>query len=150
MSEVKLADLIDTRTTLPAVPVKYPASATFTVLVRPIASQLAEIVEEASYWEWDLEQMKKVKKLDQTRYLQLLGARAIANWSGLGAADLKRLVVIKNPKQLWKLGKAEIPFDGAARDLLLMHSPAFRAWIERLIVDIEHYNAERGAEAEKK
>jgi hypothetical protein len=147
---IALAELIDFRDELPPIWVAYPGSGTFRLLIRPIAGRLQEIVHQATEPVWDEALMRKRPELNREKYLRLYGEAAIVDWQGLSADDLKRLVPIKEPGSLRRLGKRTIPFDAGARMLLLTRSPGFSAWLDRVVVDIELYNLEREEQAEKK
>lgn len=147
---MQLAELIDTRETLPPVWIAYPGSVTFRVLVRPVASRLQEIVNSATELQWDMSIMRQKPVVNQDKYTQLLGHAAIESWEGLTGKDLRRLVPLTDPKIVRSAGRNEIAFDEKARALLLRHSVPFRSWIEQKAVDIERYNIEREEQSEKK
>jgi len=149
MDELNLADIIDTRDEQPPIWVAYPGSATFTVLVRPIGGKQQELMQAATEPQWDLAMMKKRQVLNAAKYLELFGSHVVVDWRGLTVADLRRLVLIDNWKKL-KGFSGEIAFDATSRQLLMTWAPGFTAWLNRVTNDIERFNAEREAEAEKK
>lgn len=128
--------------------VAYPESATFQVLVRPIGNKQAEFFEKAREVGWDETTMERKITINEDAYLRLFADWVIAGWKGLTLADLKRLVLLKNPKKLKDL-TGEIACDETAKLLLLKHAPAFSAWINRVATDIERFNRER-EEGQKK
>ena len=144
-----LADLIDTRLEQPPVWIAYPGSQTFQVLVRPLGNRREEFVEKAQKIDWDTAHMARRVVVDQEQYLKLFCAWVIVDWQGLTVADLRRLVLLAEPKK-WRSLQGEIGCDEAARLLLMQHSPAFSAWINRVCVDVERFNAEREEDAKKK
>ncbi len=149
MDELKLADIIDTRDEQPPIWVAYPGSKTFQVLVRPIGGKQQELMQAATEPQWDLAVMKKRQVLNAEKYLELFGGHVVVDWQGLTVEDVRRLVLVDNWKKI-KGFKGEIAFDRASRQLLMTWSPAFTAWLNRVTFDIERFNAEREAEAEKK
>lgn len=149
MDQLNLAELIDTRDEQPPIWVAYPGSKTFQVLVRPIGGKQQEFVQAATEPQWDLATMKKRPVLNGEKYLELFGSYVVVDWRGLMVADLRRLVLIADWKKI-KGHSGEIAFDNAARQLLITWSPGFTAWLNRVSFDIERFNAEREAEAEKK
>lgn len=146
---IHLADLIDTRLEQPPVWIAYPGSQTFQVLVRPLGNRREEFVEKAQKIDWDTAHMARRVVVDQEQYLKLFCAWVIVDWQGLTVADLRRLVLLAEPKK-WRSLQGEIGCDEAARLLLMQHSPAFSAWINRVCVDVERFNAEREEDAKKK
>lgn len=149
MEQLHLADLIDTRDEQPPIWVAYPGSGTFKVLVRPIGGKQQEFVQAATEPQWDLATMQKRQVLNGEKYLELFGSYVVVDWQGLTVADLRRLVLIADWQKI-KGHSGEIAFDAAARQLLMTWAPGFTAWLNRVTFDIERFNAEREASAEKK
>ena len=149
MDALKLADIIDTRDEQPPIWVAYPGSKTFKVLVRPIGGKQQEFMQAATEPQWDLAVMKKRQVLNAEKYLELFGSYVVIDWQGLHIEDVRRLVLVDNWKKI-KGFKGEIAFDATSRKLLMTWAPGFTAWLNRVTFDIERFNAEREAEAEKK
>ena len=148
-SPFKLDDILDTREEQLPIWVAYPGSGTFQVLTRPLGRKQAEFVEAATEPQWDLATMQKRQVLNSEKYLQLFLDWVIVDWKGLTVKDLRRLVLLKDWKKL-RRHKGEIGCDAKAKLLLMQFSPAFSAWINRVCLDIERFNAEREEDAEKK
>jgi hypothetical protein len=149
MDKPQLAEIIDTRDEQPPIWVAYPGSSTFKVLIRPIGGKQQEFMQAATEPQWDLAVMKKRQVLNAEKYLELFGGYVVVDWQGLTIADIRRLVLVKDWKKI-KGFKGEIAFDGAARKLLITWAPGFSAWLNKVTFDIERFNQEREAEAEKK
>ena len=149
MDELKLAVIIDTRDKQPPIWVAYPGSKTFEVLARPIGGKHRELVQAATELKWDLALMEKRQVLNGEKYQELFGDYVVVDWRGLTVEDVRRLVLVDNWQKI-KGFKGEIAFDRAARQLLMTWSPGFTAWLNRVTFDIERFNLEREAEAEKK
>lgn len=143
-----LKEMIDTRDEQEPIWVAYPPSKTFQVLVRPLAGRQSEFAEKARKVEWDEATMQKKVVIDEELYLKLFNAHVIADWKGLFVQDLKRLVLLEKPGKLRSF-KEEVACDELSKLLLMQHSTAFSAFINRACVDIERFNEER-EEAEKK
>lgn len=149
MDQLKLADIIDTRDEQPPIWVAYPGSKTFEVLARPIGGKHQEFVQAATELQWDLALMKKRPVLNGEKYQELFGDYVVVDWRGLTIEDLRRLVLIADWQKI-KGFTGEIAFDKTSRQLLMTWSPGFTAWLNRVTFDIERFNLEREAEAEKK
>lgn len=134
-----LEDIIDTRNDQEPIWVAYPASDTFQVLIRPLGGHNEEFLEKARRIEWDEALMERRVVVDREEYLKLLAAYVIQSWKGLFVKDLKKLVPIKNVRQAQKF-TGEIACDEKARSLLILHAPAFEAWIKRTCRNIELFN----------
>lgn len=146
---VHLADIIDTRTQQPPVWIAYPGSETFQVLIRPLGNRQQEFIDTAQRIDWDLATMSKIVMVDQEQYLRLFCEWVIVGWQGLTITDLRRLVLLEDPKRFRGVS-GEIGCDEAAKLLLMQHSPAFNAWINRKTRDIERFNLEREDALKKK
>ncbi len=146
---VHLKDIIDTRLEQPPVRIAYPGSETFQVLVRPLGNRQQEFIDKAQRIDWDLATMSRKVVVDPEQYLKLFCEWVIVDWQGLTVDDLRRLVLMDNPKR-FKGVSGEIGCDDAAKLLLMEHSPAFNAWINRVTRDIERFNLEREEELKKK
>ena len=144
-----LSEIIDTNDEQPPIWVAYAGSATFEVLTRPLGRKQAEFIEAATEPKWDLATMQKRQVLNTEKYLELFLDWVIVDWKGLTVKDLHRLVLLKDWKKV-KKHKGDIGCDAKSKMLLMQFSPAFNAWINRVCLDIERFNAEREAEAEKK
>ena len=144
-----LNDIIDTSDEQPPIWVAYQGSGTFQVLSRPLGCKQAEFIELATETKWDIPTMQKRQVLNTEKYLELFLDWVIVDWKGLTLKDLRRLVLLHDWKKLRRY-KGDIGCDAKAKMLLMKFSPAFNAWINRVCLDIERFNAEREAEAEKK
>ncbi len=144
-----LNDIIDVSEEQPPIWVAYAGSPTFTVLTRPLGCKQAEFIEAATEPQWDLATMQKRQVLNSEKYLDLFLAYVIVDWKGLTVTDLRRMVLLKDWKKI-RLHKGDIACDALSKRLLMQFSPAFAAWINRVCLDIERFNAEREEEAEKK
>lgn len=146
---VHLKDIIDTRIEQPPVWVAYPGSDTFQVLTRPLGNRQQEFIDKAQRIDWDLATMSKKVVVNQEQYVQLFCDWVIVDWQGLTMTDLRRLVLLEDPKR-FKGVSGEIGCDEAAKLLLMQHSPAFNAWINQVTRDIERFNLERENALKKK
>jgi hypothetical protein len=146
---MNLTDIIDNCEDQSPIWVAYPGSDTFKVLVRPLGRCQAEFVEAATEPQWDLAAMVKRPTLNHDKYLQFFLDWVVVDWKGLTVDVLRRLVLLHN----WALIKqfqGEIGCNAQARLLLSRFSPAFSIWINQISLNVERFNAEREAEAEKK
>ena len=144
-----LHDIIDTRDEQPPIWIAYPGSTTFQVLLSPLGAKQQEFLEEATETKWQVASLKKVREVNQQKYLSLFTGWVIVDWQGLKLDDLKKLVLLKDPVKYKKM-KGEIEYDAATALLLMTHGPAFSSWVNRKSLDIALFNAEREEEAEKK
>lgn len=144
-----LNEIIDTNDEQPPMWVAYAGSATFEVLTRPLGCKQAEFIEAATGPKWDLATMQKHQVLNAEKYMQLFLDWVVVDWKGLTVKDLRRLILLKDWKKV-KRFKGNIACDAKSKQLLMQFSPAFSTWINRVTLDIERFNAEREAEAEKK
>ncbi|MDO9069322.1 MAG: hypothetical protein Q7W05_12795 [Deltaproteobacteria bacterium] len=147
--KITFLDMIDNCEEQPPIWVAYPGAETFKVLVRPLGRRQAEFVEAATEPTWDMATMIKRQTMNPEKYLDLFLKWVVVDWQGLSVAVLRRLVLLHNWEQL-KLFQGEIGCDAQAKLLLTRFSPAFSIWINRVCLDVERFNAEREAEAEKK
>ncbi|MDD3814433.1 MAG: hypothetical protein PHZ02_07280 [Desulfocapsaceae bacterium] len=147
--DMQLQDIIDTREEQPPIWVAFPDADTFKVLVRPLGRKQAEFVEEATEPQWDMATLIKRQILNHDRYLELFLGWVVVDWSGLTVDVLRRLVLLKNLKQLL-LFKGEIACDDKAKSMLTRFSPAFSIWVNQICLNVERFNAEREEEGEKK
>ena len=143
-----LKDIINTDEEQDPIWVAYPDSETFQVLARPLGNRQAEYLEKSRKIEWDEPTMEKKVVFDEDLYQKLFSAQVIVDWKGLYITDLRSMVLLKGFKKL-KGFKEEIACDEVSKMLLIKHSPAFFAFINRIAVDIERFNLER-EEAEEK
>lgn len=147
--KLTLHDIIDRCEDQPPIWVAYPGSESFKVLIRPLGRRQAEFVEAATEPQWELATMIKRQTLNHDKYLQLFLDWVVMDWEGLTVAVLRRLVLLHN-WHLLKQFQGEIGCDDQGKLLLTRFSPAFAIWVNRVCLDVERFNAEREAEAEKK
>ncbi len=148
MEQLQLADIIDTNDGLP-IWVVYPGSKTFEVSARPLGRKQEEFIEAATELKWDTATLTKKQVVDWEKYRQLFVDWVIVDWKGLTVDELRKIVRLKDWKKLKKF-KGEIGCDDKAKIMLMSWSPQFATWINQISRNIELYNAEREAEAEKK
>ena len=146
---IHLKNIIDTRVKQPPVWVAFPGSKTFQVLLRPLNNRDQEFIDQAQEIGWDVATFSRRVKVNQEKYLRLFCAWVIVDWQGLTMADLRRLVLLQDPKKN-KDFPGPVACDEDAKLLLMTHSPAFSAWVRRVVVDVERFNQEREEELEKK
>lgn len=160
---MQLQDMIDTCDEQPPIWVAYPGQSQlgkefnsvpqetkiFRVLIRPLGRRQAEFVETATEPTWDLATMIKRQTLNHDKYLKLFLDWVVVDWQGLTVDVLRRLVLLHNWDQL-AIFTGEIACDSQARLLLTRFSPAFSIWVNQVCLNVELFNAEREAEAEKK
>lgn len=144
-----LKDIIDTRLEQPPVWIAFPGSKTFQVLLRPVGNRIQELREAAQEIDWDQATYSRVVKVNQDKYLKLFCELVIVDWKGLTLADLRHLVLILDFKKS-RQAPGPVVCDEGSKLLLMKHSPAFSAWVHKLIMDIERFNQEREEELEKK
>ncbi len=137
-----IKEIIDTSETPDPVWVAYPESKTFQVLLRPAGIKQEEFMEKARRIEWDEALMERRIVVDREAYLTLFNPHTIVDWKGLYAADLRKLVLIKNIRKVMKI-KDEFACDDTSRMLMMQHSPVFSAWVKQTTRNIEMFNAER-------
>jgi len=145
---MNLQDMIDTRQDQDPVWVAHPESDTFQVLIRPLADKNQEFSEKAQKIEWNEATFERRVVIDQEIYLKHFNEWVIVDWKGLYVEDLRKLVLLRNFRQIKKY-KGEIACDPLSRLLLMIHSPPFSAWIKQKCIDIEFFNQERERESEK-
>ena len=139
---MNLQDIIDTREDQEPIWVAYPDSETFQVLIRPLGGRNEEFLEKARRVEWDEALMERRIVIDREAYLKLFCANVIETWKGLYVGDLRKLVLIKNIRQVNKF-KGEITCDESAKLLLMLHSHLFEFWAKQTCRNIELFNDER-------
>lgn len=146
---IDLSGVIDTRLEQPPIWLAYPGGESFEVAIRPLGDRQQEFIEQAQKIEWDMATMARKVVVDQEQYLQRFCAWVIADWRGLTVKDLRRLILLRDPREARRMS-GEVPCEPAAKLMLMHHSPAFSAWLNRVCLDIERFNQEREKQAEKK
>src|SRR5262245_10934137 len=113
----------------------------FAVEIRFIPrSRQRDLVERAQSREWVDHQMKE--STDRKKYSELVAKEVIANWRGLTADVLRKMVVLDQYPE-------EVPFTIEDCAWLLHEAYDFDVWIAHISSQIQYFDAARRAEEAK-
>lgn len=107
-------------------------------------SELSKIFEESKKIVWDKRDHTKKEEIDVDAFYKKMIDRVLVGWRGLKASTLAKLIPIKITDP-----DIEIEFTPENALILLQNAYDFDMFIQRIVTDIEKFNAEQ-FEAEKK
>lgn len=143
----KLTDIVDVDRAQSGTWIRYKET-DFEILISYYGKpQMKELGEKCTRKEYDTRQMKMVETLDQERFRREYASLVIKDWRGLTIAVLRKLLVLKS--------NAAIPADAAFectpenKELLIVQSLEFDAWLQQMCTDVESFNKEQEAVTEK-